>query len=455
MTPDREDGSVDLFGSFRQFFALERDVLVLSLAMLAFSLTFQMTSRYIPEYLRVLGAGAGVIGLYGSVGNLISAVYPYPGGAVSDRVGSRIALTSFAVVTTLGFTLWWLAPELGSVPIGGSTVPAWAWIFLGLFLAQAWKSFGLGATFAIVKQSVPPNRLAMGFASTEIFRRIGFLLGPLLAAGLLAVSVTFVEGFQRILLVGIVFGIVATITQHVLYDASEDTIGEAFTGLDQIRRDLREMPETLRPLLVADTLIRFANGMVYVFFVIVVIDFLEVGFSGFGISLRPAAFFGVLLGVEMVIAILTKAPFSKLAEYTGLKPIVGLGFVVYAIFPVLLITAPPDQWVLVALFAFSGLRFAGLPSHKAMIVGPAEADAGGRVTGTYYLVRNTLVIPSAAVGGWLYGSSWTVQIPLDVLTLSSVTLKAGPELAFLLATVIGVVGVGYFARYGREFEAYA
>jgi MFS family permease len=451
--PDSD--SFDLFASFRQFFALERDVLVLSLAMLAFSLSFQMTSRYIPEYMRVLGAGAGVIGLYGSVGNLIGAVYPYPGGTLSDRVGSRIALTVFAVVTTVGFGLWWLAAEIGTVGVAGLAVPAWAWIFVGLFLAQAWKSFGLGATFAIVKQSVPREKLAMGFASTEIFRRVGFLIGPLLAAGLLAVTATFVEGFQRVLLVGIGFAVVATVAQHFLYDASEDTIGDSFEGVEQIRRDLREMPATLRPLLVADTLIRFANGMVYVFFVIVVTDFLAVGFRGFGTTLQPAAFFGVLLGIEIAVAIVTKAPVSKLAEYTGLKPVVGIGFAVYALFPVLLINAPPDQWVLVALFAFSGLRFAGLPAHKAMIVGPAEQDAGGRVTGTYYLLRNTVVIPSAALGGWLYGSDWSVRLPLDAVGLVETTLVAGPGLAFGLATLVGLVGVAYFAAYGREFEAYA
>jgi hypothetical protein len=275
----------------------------------------------------------------------------------------------------------------------------------------------------------------MGFASTEIFRRIGFLLGPLFAAGLLAVTATFVEGFGRVLLLAVAFGAVATVAQHVLYDASEDSIGESFEGLAGVTRDLREMPATLRPLLVADTLVRFANGMVYVFFVIVVTDFLGVGFEGFGVTLHPAAFFGVLLGVEMVVAILTKAPVSKVAEYTGLKPVVGLGFLVYATFPVMLISAPADSWVLVALFAYSGLRFAGLPAHKALIVGPAEADAGARVTGTYYLVRNTVVIPSAALGGWLYGRD--------------------PTLAFGLATVVGLVGVAYFARFGEEFEAYA
>jgi MFS family permease len=430
-----EGEGVDVLGPFRQFLSLRRDVLVLSLAMLAFSLAFQMTGRYVPEYLRVLGAGAGVIGLYGSVGNLIGAVYPYPGGALSDRVGSRLALTGFAVVTTVGFVVWWLAPTLGTLSLGALVVPAYVWVFVGLFLAQTWKSFGLGATFAVVKQSTAPEHLALGFASTEVFRRIGFLIGPLLAAAVLATAVTFEGGFRSILLIAVGFGVAATVAQHLLYDASEDSLGDEFAGVSQVLADLRSLPATLRPLLVADTFVRFANGMVYVFFVIVVTDFLSVGFTGFGVDLSPAAFFGVLLGVEMVVAILTKVPVSKLAESTGLKPVVGLGFLVYAVFPVLLINAPADQWVLVALFAFSGLRFAGLPAHKALIVGPAEQDAGGRVTGTYYLARNAVVIPSAALGGAVYARS--------------------PELAFSAATVVGLLGVASFALFGREFEAYA
>jgi len=443
----RDDADIDVLDAFRQFFALERDVLVLSLSMLAFSLAFQMTSRYVPEYMRVLGASASVIGLYGSAGNLISAVYPYPGGALSDRIGSRFALTAFAVLATIGFGVWYLASVVGTLTFGTLTVPAWSFVFVGLFLAQAWKSFGLGATFAIVKQSVPPDRLAMGFASTEVFRRLGFLIGPVAAAGLLAVTAGFVDGFQLVLVVAIACGAVATVAQHVLYDAGEDTLGKSFEGVSQVIRDLREMPSPLRPLLVADTLVRFANGMVYVFFVIVVTDFLSVGFTGFGLSLRPDAFFGVLLGVEMVVAILSMVPVSKLTEYAGLKPAVALGFSVYALFPLVLIAAPADQWILVLLFAYSGLRFAGLPAHKALIVGPAQADTGGRVTGSYYLLRNTLVIPSAALGGWLYGSEWAIDI-------GATTVQAGPTLAFGVATAVGVVGVAYFVLFGEEFDAY-
>ena len=450
--------------TYRQFFSLERDVLVLSVAMFAFSLGFQMTNRFIPEYMAFLGASAFVVGLFGTFGNVIGAVFPYYGGVVSDRVGSRRALTVFGALSTVGFLIWLAAyyvpaVDLGTVELGATTLPLvlepWLLVFVGLVLAQAWKSFGLGATYAIVKQSVPPNRLAAGFASTETFRRTAFLLGPLLVAVLVADDL--IPGFLWVLAIAAGFGLVATVVQDRLYDASEDSIGKEFEGVGQIVADLRALPEELRPLLVADTLVRFANGMVYIFFIFVVTRFYEVGLSltvgGRSLALSPAAFFGVLLGIEMLVALLTMAPVSRLAERTGLKPVVSLGFFVYAAFPILLVFVPglvpgiDTQWVLIVLFAFSGLRFAGLPAHKALIVGPAEAGAGGRITGAYYLVRNVIVIPSAAIGGAIYGG-------LAVPGVGSV-VPASPVLAFSIASAIGLVGVVYFLVFGREFEAYA
>ena len=380
---------------------------------------------------------------------LLGAVYPYPGGAVSDRVGSRLALTAFGLASTLGFVIWLFAPRFGTVSLpalgtavslfGREGVVGWlepdvlpVGIFLGLLFAQAWKSLGLGATFAVVKQAVEPGRLATGFASTETVRRSAFLVGPLVAAGVLAVYV-FEAGFRIVLAIAAGFGLLGTVTQNVLYDADEDTVGSSFAGVATLRSDLRSMPDPLRPLLVADTAVRFANGMVYVFFVIVVTEFLAVGVTLPVVGrLSPDAYFGVLLALEMVVALVVMVPVARLTRQVGLKPVVAIGFVVYAVFPVLLITAPPDAAALAVLFAFSGLRFAGLPAHKALIVGPAEAGAGGRVTGTYYLVRNVVVIPSAAVGGALYAVS--------------------PTAAFTAASTVGLVGVALYAVFGREFE---
>ncbi|MGM0372489.1 MAG: MFS transporter [Halobacteriota archaeon] len=426
---------------FRRFVGLPGDVLVLSLAMFAFSLGFQMTSRFLPEYLVALGASGLVVGAFGTVGNIVSALYPYPGGAISDRIGSRYALTLFGALSTVGFVVWLFAPTLGTLTVASLSIEPWVWIFVGLVLAQGWKSLGLGASFAVVKQATDPTELATGFASTETFRRLAFLLGPVAAAVLIDLHPSFTVSFRYVLAVAVVFGALGTAIQHVLYDASEDSIGGSFQGLASVRADLRSMPDPLVPLLAGDTLVRFANGMVYVFFVLVVTQFLEVGLEttvALGplthqFDLSPAAFFGVLLGVEMVIALLVMAPAARVAQRVGLKPVVALGFAVYAIFPVLLINAPADPLALIAIFAVSGLRFAGLPAHKALIVGPSAAGAGGRVTGSYYLLRNTLVIPSAALGGAL----WEF---------------VSPTVAFTIATAIGLVGTGYFLVYGTDFE---
>ncbi|MFC7235146.1 MFS transporter [Halosegnis marinus] len=448
----RVEADTDPLATLRGYLALERDVLVLSAAMFAFSLGYQGTNQYMAEYLYALGAGPLVVGLFGSFGNLVSAVYPYPGGRVSDRIGSRRALTLFGLLSAVGFAVWAVAGLVPSVvvpafAVGPVAVPELVLpvaVFLGLPLVQCWKSFGLGATFAVVKQSVEPSRLATAFAATETVRRLAFLLGPLLVAAALSVY-AFEVGFRVVLAGAAAVALVGTLAQHYLYDASNDSLGKSFAGVESVLADLGALPDELPPLLAADTLVRFANGMVYVFFVVFVVEYLggPVALPVVG-ALSPQAFFGVLLAVEMAVALASMLPVSRMADRVGLKPVVGLGFLVYAVFPALLVLAPgetvavgplsvPPAAVLVGLFALSGLRFAGLPAHKALIVGPAERDAGGRVTGSYYLVRNAVTVPSAAVGGALYAVS--------------------PAVAFGVATAIGLAGVAVFAVAGRGFDA--
>jgi len=451
---DRVTVETGVFAAARQFLALERDVLVLSLAMFAFSLGYQGTNQYMAAYLYALGAGPVVVGLFGSLGNLISAVYPYPGGVVSDRIGSRRALTLFGLLSAVGFGLVGgrraipplVTPALAVGPVGVPSLTIPVLLFVGLFLVQCWKSFGLGATFAVVRQASGPGELAAGFAAPETLRRLAFLVGPLLVAAALSVF-EFERGFRVVLAGAAAFALVGTLVQHLLYDASADSLGDSFAGVGTVLADFRSLPSELPPLLAADTLVRFANGMVYVFFVV----YVEAALAGpvaiplVG-SLSPAAFFGVLLAVEMAVAVVSMLPVSRLADRAGLKSAVGLGFLVYASFPALLVFAPTDGLVIagtrvppaalfVLLFAFSGLRFAGLPAHKALIAGPTERDAAGRTTGSYYLIRNTLTIPSALVGGILYARS--------------------PTVAFATATAVGLVGVLVFARYGERFSSSA
>ncbi len=447
MTADRRETEMDrevtFTGRLRTWMSLDREVLTLSVAMMLFSLAMQMTTRFVPEYLSVLGAGAVIVGIYGTFEEIVNSFFPYLGGVISDRTGMRFTLMIYGVITGLGFVVWGVSPWIGEWTVWYVTVPPWIWIFVGLILVLGWKELGMGATFALVKDAVPPDRLARGFASTEVFRRIGYLLGPLAASGTLWYVSGFVSGFQAVLFAAASVCGVATILQLRGYRVARQEMNSSTEGDEpesktegwfvSIRADFMKLPDHLKPLLAGDTLVRFANGMVYVFFVLVVTRYHEVGLDLAGMSLAPPSFFGVLLAIEMTVALLVMMPAARIGDALGQKPVVAFGFFIYAVFPVLLIYAPSEAPVLMVLFAVSGLRFAGMPAHKAAIVGPARSGKGGTTTGVYYLIRNTLRTPGPAVGGLLY--EWS------------------PEIAFTAATFVGLVGVCVYAIYGRPWHS--
>src|SRR5687767_6015794 len=83
-------------GRLRDALGLERNVLVMSLSVFLLGAGEELWKSFLPKYLEVLGASAAIIGLFGTARDFLDAVYQYPGGAISDRIGSRRALVLFA-----------------------------------------------------------------------------------------------------------------------------------------------------------------------------------------------------------------------------------------------------------------------------------------------------------------------------------------------------------------------
>jgi hypothetical protein len=81
--------------------------------------------------------------------------------------------------------------------------------------------------------------------------------------------------------------------------------------------------------------------------------------------------------------------------------------------------------LIVIAFVIGGLREIGEPSRKAMIVDFAQDNVRARSVGLYYLVRSLSITPAAAIGGLL----WSIA----------------PEVPFIIAGVIGVIGTIVFA----------
>src|ERR1044071_2533191 len=133
----------------RDALGLERNVVVMSAAAFLLGAGEELWKSFMPKYLEALGAGAAVIGMYGTARDFLDAIYQYPGGAVADRIGTRRALILFAMLAVIGYAVFILS---GSWPL----------VFLGLVFALAWSSMASPALFALLVERLPRKRRAMG-----------------------------------------------------------------------------------------------------------------------------------------------------------------------------------------------------------------------------------------------------------------------------------------------------
>ena len=62
---------------------------VMSLAVFLLGAGEELWKSFMPKYLEALGAGAAAIWLFGTARDFLDAIYQYPGGYVSDRIGTR------------------------------------------------------------------------------------------------------------------------------------------------------------------------------------------------------------------------------------------------------------------------------------------------------------------------------------------------------------------------------
>jgi len=134
--------------------------------------------------------------------------------------------------------------------------------------------------------------------------------------------------------------------------------------------------------------------------------------------------YGTLIAIQMITSIVVYIPAGKIADRVGRKPFVIATFLSFALFPLAVIAASSFT-ILVVAFIVGGLREIGEPSRKAMIVDFAQENVRARSVGLYYLVRSLSITPAAAIGGLL----WRIT----------------PEVPFIVAGIIGIIGTVVFA----------
>ncbi len=371
----------------------------------------RMAERFLPIYLLALGGGALSIGLLNGMDNLLSALYSFPGGYLSDRFGTKQALLIFNIVALCGFLVVII-------------FPAWQAVLLGAVFFISWSAISLPATMSLIAKVLPMNKRTMGVSMHSLVRRIPMALGPVLGGICIGIWGER-DGVRAAFVAALLLSFVAIVLQQKLIeDEPPKKPGEECLYVPEKNplKLYRLMAPNLRRLLVSDILVRYCEQIPYAFVVVWCMKTIS--------SPVSALQFGILTSIEMATAVLVYVPVAYLADKTTKKPFVVMTFVFFTLFPLTLLFCHSFNWLVLA-FILRGFKEFGEPTRKALIMDLAPENCKAGMFGLYYLMRDVFVSIAAFGGAFL----WLIS----------------PTTNFLVAFSFGVIGTFGFAFLGSDF----
>ncbi|MEW5908899.1 MAG: MFS transporter, partial [Thermodesulfobacteriota bacterium] len=353
----------------------------------------RMAERFLPIYMLALGGGVLAIGLLQAMDNLLSALYSFPGGYLSDRIGTRKSLLIFNLVAIAGFALVIL-------------VPNWQAVLIGAVLFISWSAISLPATMSLIYKVLPLNKRTMGVTMHSLVKRIPMALGPLLGGLFIGIwgeqdGVRLAFGAALIMAVAALF-----LQQWMIEDDVPDKAASDACTLTPEKNPLkllRQMNPAMKGLLVTDTLVRFCEQIPYAFVVVWCMKTITEPVS--------AVQFGLLTTIEMTTAVLVYIPVAYLADRGTKKPFVLMTFVFFTLFPLVLLYSHSFEWLVLA-FVLRGLKEFGEPTRKALIMDLSPDHCKAGMFGLYYLIRDVFVSLAAFGGAFL----WQISPQTNLVT---------------------------------------
>jgi MFS family permease len=388
------------------FLGLRRSIIAMLSMVILVGMGEKMAERFLPLYIIALGGTTIAVGLLNGMDNLLSALYSFPGGYLSERLGYKKALLVFNLIALVGFSVVIL-------------IPTWPAVIIGSIFFISWTAISLPAMMSLVSDVLPASKRTMGVSVHSFVRRIPMALGPVVGGTLIGIYGTQ-DGIRLAFIVAFSMGMVALVAQQVLIKETRNKTGVAAPFINPFRSFHFVTPD-LRRLLISDILIRFCEQIPYAFVVIWAVN--ENGVS-------PLQF-GVLTTIEMITAMLIYIPVAYFADRSTKKPFVLATFGFFTIFPLILIFSHSFP-MLVLAFIIRGFKEFGEPTRKALIMDLAPEDKKALTFGVYYLIRDVIVSGAAFGGAFL----WNIS----------------PEVNFLTAFIFGLIGMVFFAVYGRDLK---
>ncbi|MFK4085202.1 MFS transporter [Kribbella sp. NPDC020789] len=355
---------------------LTGNVLALGLVSLVTDVSAEMVTSVLPAYL-VVGLHLSVA-QYGFVDGLFTgatALTRIAGGYAADRFRRRkfVAALGYGLSATAKLAL--LFVSAAPAAIGGV-----------LALDRTGKGLRTAPRDAMITLSVPPERLGSAFGAHRALDSLGAFAGPLVAVGVLAAAGS-ASGYDAVFMVSLCFAVLGLVLLALFVRDRRDKLP----------------PEAVSPRAAIGLLRRGKFRAVAIAALLLGLSTVGDGFVYLILQRRdglPVTAFPLLAVGTALAYLLLAAPFGRLADRIGRRPIALGGYAALLIVYILLATTSTPIWTIVILY---GAFYAATDGVLMAIAGPL-LPAELRTTGM--AVVQTGQAMAYLVSSVLFGLAW-------------------------------------------------
>jgi MFS family permease len=358
------------------FSGMVRNIIIVGFVSLFTDLSSQMVFPVVPLFLISLGASAWVIGLVEGAAETTASLLKVFSGYWSDRVRRRkpfvFAGYSLSTVTKPMFAL----------------ANTWPFVLFVRVVERIGKGVRDAPRDAIVAESVDVSIRGKAYGFQRALDGIGSFSGALLAVVLLPLL-----GYRNLFLIAFLPGIIAVLLILFIKERrSSEVVRKASMPLSV---SLHRLPRTLQLFIVVSTVFALGN-FGYAF---LILKAKTIGFADNVTLLLYVLFY--------VVYALFTIPAGILSDRIGRKPVLIIGYTLFAVTAVALLFT--SQLVpLIVVFILYGVFFGMVDGvQRAFVVDLAPPDLKGTALGTFYTATGLIALP----GGFIAGYLWTVISP--------------------------------------------
>jgi MFS family permease len=272
---------------------------------------------------------------------------------------------------------------------------AWPMVLALRFADRVGKGLRTSPRDALLAQTVDEQHRGLAFGLHRAMDNAGAVVGPLLAAWLLAKHIPLKDVFLWASLGGVIAVILALSVKEPKCDAD--------TPVHRFNWSVKALPAPFKRYLIAVALFTLGNASN----MFLLLRAKDMGFPEYQVPL--------LWALVSLTAALFSTPLSTLSDKLGRVRLIVGGWVVYSVF-YLLLGLNGHPLLVWPLFAFYGLFMAATEgAEKALVADMVPHEVLGTAYGWFNLAAGIMLLPASIIFGWL----WQATNPLTAFEFSA------------------------------------